>query len=115
MATIFNFDDIKENDYIVVLAPRDDSDPCWFHVPKYREKVWIARVQNLVKEGNEYVLYGWFLWNGTRTLKDALHQRPHVESIQFPPESLVGVFEFEDNFSLNSDDIAEIKRCIRTD
>lgn len=116
MATIFNFSDIKENDYIVVLAPRDDNDPCWFHMPKCKEKVWVARVQHLVelnKEKGVYGLYGWFMWNGPRTLTQSMIQRPNVESIEFPAESLVGVFEYEDDFSLNSSNIAEIKRHIR--
>lgn len=113
----YNAKDIGPQDYVVVLAPKNEDDPCYFDIPGIPEKVWVARVHSIVTKGNVNpvcYLNGYFAWNMTRTLTKPLIFRKKVEDIDFKEVSLVGVFDAEKDFQFTSKNIKDLIDTIKS-
>lgn len=114
--TYFDPTDLALNDYIVVVCPKAEADPCWFEVPGTEGvAVWVARVKECkAVPGGTFKLSGWFMYNETRDLMAELVERSQPEGIDMSQEALVGVYSYEEDFALTAKNVKELARHINS-
>lgn len=110
MASPFKLSNVAENDFIVVMCPRNARDKYCFRVPGVTSYgVWVARVKEIRRIGRTYFMKGWFFKNNSHDLTQDLLQDDDTSDIDFEEVSVVGIYEYEDDFAFDEDNVNDIK------
>lgn len=115
MASTIKLSDVGPGDIIVVQAPEADTSKWTFPLPEGVGKVWVAKVTQCAKVGTSrtYRIVGHFAWNNAKDLTEPLTFSPKLDSIDLEDPSLCGLYEWEEDFGFNEENVADIVEKVK--